>query len=51
MFDFCYDLTRDYVIIRHASKDFEATRIPDMRIRVLEYGYDYVAKVIAEVLI
>jgi len=50
MLDSCHDLTRDHVIIRHAGKDLEATRIPDMRIRVIGYGYDYVAKVMAEVL-
>jgi len=48
--DFYYDLIRDYVIIRYAGKDFKATRIPDMRIRVLGYGYNYVAEVMAEVL-
>jgi len=51
MLDSCHDLTRDHVIIRHAGKNLEATRIPDMRTRVLGYGYDYVVKVMAEVLI
>jgi len=51
MLDFYYDLTRDYMIIRHAGKDLKATRIPDIRTRVLGYGYDYVAEVMAEVLI
>jgi len=50
MLDSCHDLTRDHVTIRHAGKDFKATRISDIRTRVLGYGYDYVAKVIAEVL-
>jgi len=39
------------MIIRYTNKNFKATRIPDMRIRVLGYGYDYVVKVIAEMLI
>jgi len=51
IFDFCHDLTRDHVIIRHTGKNFKATRIPDMRTRVLRYNYDYVAKVMAKVLI
>jgi len=51
MLDFCYDLTRDHVIIRHTGKDLKATRIPDIRIRVLGYSYDYVVKVITKVLI
>jgi len=38
------------MIIRYANKDLEATRIPDIRTRVLGYGYDYVAKVMAKVL-
>jgi len=50
MLDSCYDLTRNYVITRYAGKNLEATRIPDMRTRVSEYGYDYVAEVMAEVL-
>jgi len=51
MLDFYHDLTRNYIIIRHAGKDLKATRIPDIRIRVLKYGYDYVAEIMAEVLI
>jgi len=38
------------MIIRYTGKNLEVTRILDMRIRVLGYGYDYVAKIIAEVL-
>jgi len=51
MFDFCHDLTRDHITIKHAGKNLEATRIPDIRIRVLGYDYDYVVKVMAKVLI
>jgi len=50
MLDSCYNLTRDHITIRHANKDFKATRIPDMRTRVLEHGYDYVTKVITKIL-
>jgi len=51
MLDFCYDLTRDYMIIKYTGKDFEVTRIPDMRIRVLGYDYNYVIKIMAKILI
>jgi len=51
IFNFYYDLIRDHVTTRHADKNFKITRIPDMRTRVLGYGYDYVIKVIAKVLI
>jgi len=50
MLDFCHDLTRDHVITKHAGKDLKATRILDMRTRVLGHDYDYVVKVMAEVL-
>jgi len=50
MLDFCYDLTRDYIIIRYAGKNLEVTRILDIRIRVLGYNYDYVIKVIVKVM-
>jgi len=50
MLDFYYDLIRDHIIIRHAGKNLKATRIPDMRTRVLGYDYDYVVKIIAKVL-
>jgi len=39
------------MIIRYTGKDFEITRIFDIRTRVLGYGYDYVAEVITKVLI
>jgi len=39
------------MIIKHANKDFKATRIPDIRIRVLRYDYNYVVKIMAKVLI
>jgi len=48
--DFCYDLTRDYIIIRHTGKNLKATRIPDIRIRVLGYDYDYIAEIIIKIL-
>jgi len=48
--DFYYDLIRNHVIIRHTGKNLKATRIPDMRTRVLRYNYNYVAEVMAEVL-
>jgi len=51
IFDFYYNLIYNHIIIKYAGKDFKATRIPDIRTRVLKYGYDYVAKVMAEVLI
>jgi len=51
MLDSCHDLIRDHIIIRHAGKNLKATRIPNIQIRVLGYGYDYVAKVMVEVLI
>jgi len=51
MLDFCYDLTRDHGIIKYAGKNFRVTRIPDMRIRVLGYNYNYVVKVMTEILI
>jgi len=51
MLDFCYDLTRDHVIIRYAGKNLKVTRIPDIRIRVLGYNYNYVTKVMTEILI
>jgi len=50
MLDSYHDLTRDYIIIRHAGKDLKTTRIPDIRTRVLRHGYDYVAEVIIKVL-
>jgi len=50
MLDFYYDLIRDYIIIRHAGKNLKITRIPDIRIRVLGYNYDYVIKVMIKVL-
>jgi len=51
MFDFCYNLTRDYMIIKYISKNLEVTRIFDIQIRILKYGYDYVVKIIVKVLI
>jgi len=51
IFDFCHDLTRDHVIIRHTGKNLKVTRIPDIRTRVLGYNYDYVIKIIIKVLI
>jgi len=50
MLDSYYDLTRNHMIIRYAGKNLKATRIPDIRTRVLRYGYDYVIKVMAKVL-
>jgi len=49
--DFYYDLIRDYIIIKYTGKDFKVTRIPDIRIRVLRYNYDYMAKIMAKILI
>jgi len=51
MLDFYYDLIRDHITIRYTGKNLKVTRIPDIRIRVLEYNYDYVAEVITKVLI
>jgi len=51
MFDFCYDLTRDYIIIKYTGKNLDATRIFNIRTRILGYNYDYMAKIMAEVLI
>jgi len=51
MFDSYHDLTRDHIIIRYANKNFKTTRIPDIRIRVLKYNYDYIIKIIVKVLI
>jgi len=51
IFDFCHDLTRDHMIIKHANKNLKVTRIPDIRTRVLGYNYNYMIKVMAEVLI
>jgi len=52
IFDFCYDLIRDYMIIKYADKSFKTTRIPNIRIHILKYNYNYVAsKVIAKILI
>jgi len=51
MFDFCYDLTRDHMIIKYTGKNLEITRIFDIRTRVLGYNYNYVIKVMAKVLI
>jgi len=50
IFNFCHDLIRDHIIIRHAGKNLEVTRIFDIRIRVLKYDYNYVAKIIAKIL-
>jgi len=46
MLDSYYDLTRHYVIIKYTGKNLETTRIFDIRIRVLKYGYDYVTEVL-----
>jgi len=51
IFDFYHDLTRDHVIIKYTGKNLKVTRILDIRIRVLGYNYNYVAKVIIKVLI
>jgi len=51
MLDFCYDLTRNHIIIRYTGKNLKVTRIPDIRTRVLGYNYNYVIKVMAKVLI
>jgi len=32
--------------IRYAGKNLKATRIPDIRTRILRYDYDYVVKVL-----
>jgi len=50
MLDFYHDLTRDHIITKHADKNLKITRIFDIRTRVLRYNYDYVIKIMAEVL-
>jgi len=50
MLDSCHDLTRNHITIRYTSKNLKVTRIPDIRIRILGYNYDYVAEVMAKVL-
>jgi len=50
IFDFYYDLIRDYITIRYTGKNLKTTRIPDIRIRILRYGYNYITKVMAKVL-
>jgi len=49
MLDFYYDLTRDHITIKHTGKNLKITRIFDIRIRVLKYSYDYMAKIIAKI--
>jgi len=51
MLDSCHDLIRDYIIIRYAGKNLKATRILNIRTRVLGYNYDYVVEVMTKVLI
>jgi len=46
MFDFYYNLTRDYMFIKYTGKNFKITRIPDIRICILGYNYNYVIKIV-----